>query len=141
MKEQEFDSNSTKIIEASSVLVVQSTMTGMDFLNKSTAHIKERASSSDSTSSSPSNNTSISTNDYPYNETDEDSVETKIKTFTKKLNKKNLKSKHLKKRKNSKLTSDKVCSQALLAHHQIIPQYPQMIIHIMKQMKTQWRQR
>ena len=51
--------------------------------------------------------------DYPYNEIDEDSVETKIKTFTKKLNEKNLKSKHLKKRKNTKLTSEKVCSQAL----------------------------
>ena len=70
-------------------------------------------SSSDSTSSSSSNNTSISTNDYPYNETDGDLVETKIKTFTKKLNKKNQKSKQLKKRKNTKLTSDKVCSQAL----------------------------
>ena len=55
------------------------------------------SSSSDSTSSSSSNNTSFSTNDYPYNETDEDSVETKIKTFTKKSNKKNLKSKHIKK--------------------------------------------
>ena len=37
------------------------------------------SSSSNSTSSSSSNNTSISTNDYPYNETDEDSVETKKK--------------------------------------------------------------
>ena len=71
------------------------------------------SSSSDSTSSSSSNNTSISTNDHPYNETDEDSVETKIKKFTKKSNKKKLKSKHLKKRKNTKLTSDKVYSQAL----------------------------
>ena len=69
------------------------------------------SSSSDSTSSSSSNK--ISTKNYPYNETDEDSVETKIKTFTKKLNKNSLKSKHLKKRKNSKLTTDKVCSQAL----------------------------
>ena len=71
------------------------------------------SSSSDSTSSSSSNDTSISTNGYPYNDTDEDSIETNIKTFTKKLNKKDLKSKHLKKRKSSKLTSDKVCSQAL----------------------------
>ena len=43
VKEQEFDLNSPKIIEASSVPVVQSTMTSTDFLNKSTAHIKERA--------------------------------------------------------------------------------------------------
>ena len=42
-KEQEFNSNSPQIIKASSVPVVQSTMTGTDFLNKSTAHIEERA--------------------------------------------------------------------------------------------------
>ena len=43
MKEQEFDSNSPKIIEASSVPVVQSTVTGKDTLNKSTAHIEAHA--------------------------------------------------------------------------------------------------
>ena len=43
MKEQEFDSNSPKIFEASSVPGVQPTTTGTNFLNKSPAHIKEHA--------------------------------------------------------------------------------------------------
>ena len=56
MKEQEFDSNSTKIIEASNVPVVQSTMTGTDFLNKSTAHTEERATNLGVTKFSTVNN-------------------------------------------------------------------------------------
>ena len=47
VKEQEFDSNSSKIIEATNIPVVQSMMTGTDFLNKSTAHIEERATVGD----------------------------------------------------------------------------------------------
>ena len=43
MKEQEFDSNSPKIFEAWNVPIVQTTATGTNSLNKSTAHIEERA--------------------------------------------------------------------------------------------------
>ena len=42
------------------------------------------SSSPDSSSSSSSNDTSISTNGYPYNDTDEDSIETNIKKIAKK---------------------------------------------------------
>ena len=56
VKEQEFDSNSPKIFEASSIPVVQSTMTGTDFFNKSTAHIKERANNLGATKFSTVNN-------------------------------------------------------------------------------------
>ena len=56
VKEQEFDSNSPKIFEASSVPVVRSTMTGMDFLNKSTAHIEDRATNLGATKFSTVNN-------------------------------------------------------------------------------------
>ena len=56
VKEQEFDSNPTKIIEATNVLVVQSTMTSTDFLNKSTAHIEERATNLGVTKFSTVNN-------------------------------------------------------------------------------------
>ena len=56
MKEQEFDSNSPKIFEASSVPAIQSTMIGTDFLNKSPAHIKERATNLGVTKFSTVNN-------------------------------------------------------------------------------------
>ena len=56
VKEQEFDSNSPKIIEASNVPVVQSMMNGTDFLNKSTAHIEERATNLGATKFSTINN-------------------------------------------------------------------------------------
>ena len=62
VKEQEFDSNSPKIFEASSVLVVQSTMTGTDFLNKSTAHIEERATNLGVTKFSTVNNSNSNSN-------------------------------------------------------------------------------
>ena len=56
MKEQEFDSNSPKIFEASSVPAIQSTMIGTDFLNKSPAHIEERAKNLGATNFSTVNN-------------------------------------------------------------------------------------
>ena len=56
MKEQEFDSNSTKIVETSNVPVVQSTMTSTNLLNKSTAHTEERATNLGVTKFSTVNN-------------------------------------------------------------------------------------
>ena len=59
VREQEFDSNSPKIFKASSVPAIQSTMTGTDFLNKSTAHIEECATNLGVTKFSTVNNSNL----------------------------------------------------------------------------------
>ena len=63
VKEQEFDANSPKIFKASSVLAVQSMMTGTNSLNKSTAHIEKRATNLGITKISTVNNSNLKITD------------------------------------------------------------------------------